>query len=190
MLWQKKKRNKSKWSIITRRPDQTIALHKHTLSCSHAFRCLHVEAAQVFYGQVSDFFLKAAVMLKSRSRRSSCSRPWKAGTTSWLVGLLVLETAWIFFENCNQTLIIFFKRMNHNSGALHLQFQLSAANYIMLHLLLCKSPRPRNVVISMLVEPTPELMRNPSEPHGNAPGMWTKHKKCHEWDHCSTVPIL
>lgn len=53
------------------------------------------------------------------------------------------------------------------------------------HLLLCKSPRPRNVVISMLVEPTPEQMRNPSKPHGNAPGMWTKHKTCHEWDHCS-----
>ena len=145
--------------------------------------------------------------------------PWKAATTSWLVRLLLTwNKLWSFFfkedesqfrspvspewsdKNHPKTLIpTYTKHMPsfHSSIQSISKFFCCTCSFTcwqhlqpLTHLLLCKSPAPRNVAISMLVEPTPEQMRNPSKPHGNAPGMWTKHKTCHEWDHCSTVPSL
>lgn len=127
--------------------------------------------------------------------------PWKAATTSWLVRLLLTwNKLWSFFlkrmnhnsgalflqndrtkiirkpsyrlilSTCHHFILSFIS-FQSSSVALAVS-AVGSTCHIILHLLLCKSPAPRNVAISMLVEPTPEPMRNPSKPHGNAPGMW------------------
>lgn len=96
---------------MTRRPDQTIALHTHThivvFACVPMFTCWSCSG-----------FLWTS--LASSSKLQSCwnrvrdvpPAPWKAATTSWLVRLLLTwNKLWSFS----------FKRMNHNSGALFLQ---------------------------------------------------------------------